>query len=156
MIYITRIRTPQALTVVLYYKWNSFWDTQIHTLTHTWPVTLLSACTLMKTIILQLLQQCASSPGTWPNPTWLQPLTLPVPVLTGPHVDQRYRDAKAGTVNRTEQNRTSLFAWVKSQFTAHRKHNRQAARKALWLNNAGGPNSNKALNFDQKHNKLNV
>jgi len=41
-----------------------------------------------------------------------------------------------------EQIRWSLFAWVRSQLTTHRKQNRHAARKTLWLNNAGDTNSN--------------
>jgi len=41
-------------------------------------------------------------------------------------------------LNRTEQNIFICLNKV-TQFTTDRKHNRQAARKALWLNNAGGP-----------------
>jgi len=37
---------------------------------------------------------------------------------------------------RTEQNRTSLFARIITHFSIHSKHNRRAARKALWLINA--------------------
>jgi len=43
-------------------------------------------------------------------------------------------------VIRTEQNIFICLNRV-TQFTTHRKYNRQAARKALWLNNAGSPNS---------------
>jgi len=41
----------------------------------------------------------------------------------------------------TEQN---IFICLNklTEFTTHKDHNRQATRKAMWLNNAGGPNSN--------------
>jgi len=59
----------------------------------------------------------------------------------------------------TEQNRTSLFAWIVTQFATHRKHNWRAARKALRLINAGGPakktigKNQYILNIEEKKNR---
>jgi len=53
----------------------------------------------------------------------------------------RHLASEYNWTNRTEQNIFICLNKV-TQFTTHRKHNRQAARKVLWLNNAGGPNSN--------------